>query len=125
MDDEQSPLDLEIELLQSSLLGNETLTTSSTSSGGDPQTIDITSSDSKLALHVTIGQDYPESSAILVEVKGPDINRDEAEDWKVWVDERMSEWDETDEYVLVSWFPLGSGSDSMLMKPVVIRCINF
>ena len=99
MDDEQSPLDLEIELLQSSLLGNETLTTSSS---GDSRIIDITSSDSKLALHVTIGKGYPKSSAIHVEIKGPEINRDEAEDWRVWVEERMSEWDETDEEVLVS-----------------------
>lgn len=93
MDEEQSPLDLEIELLQSSLLANESLTTAS----GDPRVIDITSSDSKLALHVTLGQDYPQGSSVHLEIKGPEINRDEAEDWRIWIEERMSAWDETDE----------------------------
>lgn len=93
MDDEQSPLTLEIELLQSSLLSNEKLTTTD----GDVRIIDITSSDSKLAIHVVIGEGYPIASSVQIDIKGPEVNRDEAEDWKVWVDERMCEWDDTDE----------------------------
>lgn len=95
MEDEQSPLDLEIELLQSSLLANETLTVSD----GYPRTIDITSSDSKLALHVLFSDDYPKASAVHIEVKGPEVNREDAEGWKTWVEERMSDWDVTDECV--------------------------
>lgn len=93
MDDEQSPFDLEIELLQSSLLGNEKLT----STNGDSRVIEITSSDSKLALHVVVAEGYPRASSVQISIKGPEIHRDEAEDWKTWVEERMTDWDETDE----------------------------
>lgn len=96
MDDEQSALDLEIELLQSSLLAGETL---EASNGGSSATrdIDITSSASKLAVHVAVGPDYPAARSVQLEIRGSEIGRDEAEGWKSWVKECMADWDETAE----------------------------
>lgn len=95
MDYDQSPLDLEIELIQSSLLSGETLE----ADDALPRVIDITSSASKLAVHVEVREGYPDAQSVHVEVKGSEINRDEAEGWRTWVKGCMADWDETAEWV--------------------------
>lgn len=92
---QQAQLDIEIELIESSLLPNETLARISQ----EPNIIDITSTASKLALHITINDAYPASGSIGVEVKGPEVGREEAEGWRVWVEERLKDWDSVEEYV--------------------------
>ena len=90
MDESQeAQLEVEIELIESSLLPNETLARISQ----EPNIIDITSTASKLALHITINDAYPASGSIGVEVKGPEVGREEAEGWRVWVEERLKDWD--------------------------------
>ena len=90
MDESQeSQLDLEIELIESSLLPSESLTKTSSK----PNIIDITSTASKLALHITINDAYPAPGSIGVEVKGQEVGREEAEEWRVWVEERLKDWD--------------------------------
>lgn len=97
MDDERSSLDLEIELLQSSLLAGETLEVDDGNGSLPARVIDITSSASKLAVHVNIGPGYPAASSLQLEVKGPEIGREDAEGWRSWVKDCLSEWDETAE----------------------------
>ena len=92
---QQAQLDIEIELIESSLLPNETLARISQ----EPNIIDITSTASKLALHITIDDAYPASGSIGVEVKGPEVGREEADEWRVWVEERLKDWDSAEEYV--------------------------
>jgi hypothetical protein len=93
---QQSQLDVELELIESSLLPNEHLAKVSQ----NPYVIDITSTASKLALHLTINDAYPASGSMGVEVKGPEVGREEAEGWKVWVEERLKDWDSDQEWVL-------------------------
>lgn len=92
---QQSQLDLEIELIESSLLPSESLANTSR----NPYVVDITSTASKLSLHITINDTYPASGSIGVEVKGPEVGREEAEGWRVWVEERLKDWDSDEEYV--------------------------
>lgn len=95
MDEHQSSLDLEIELLQSSLLAEEELQATDSPL---PRTIDITSLASRLALHIAVEEGYPAASSVRIAVKGAQINRDEAEGWRAWVQERMIEsYNEDDE----------------------------
>lgn len=94
---DQSSLDLEIELIESSLLASEKLSLQSE----DSRIVDITSAASKLALHLTIGSSYPDASSLQIEVKGPDIGREEAEGWSKWVKERMRDWRAEDERVFL------------------------
>lgn len=91
-------VDVELELITASLLPGESLIASDPAVW--PRIIDISSKDSKLALHVSVDEGYPESQAVIIEVKGRDIGREEAEEWKGWVHERMAEWDATSECVL-------------------------
>lgn len=93
---QQAQLDVELELIESSLLPNENLAKISQ----NPYVIDITSTDSKLALHITINDAYPAPGSIGVEVKGPEIGRGEAEGWKIWVLERLKDWDSDEEWVI-------------------------
>jgi hypothetical protein len=93
-DDGQTQLDIEIELIESSLLPDESLSRT-------PDGIEIKSTASKLFLHINpVG--YPEH--VVIEVKGPEIGREEAEGWKVWVEEKMKEWNSDDEYVHMCLF---------------------
>lgn len=88
-EDQQSQLDTEIELIESSLLPDESLLES-------PNGIEVRSTASKLFLHITTDE-YP--GHVGVEVKGPDVGREEAEGWKAWVSERMRDWNADEEYV--------------------------
>jgi hypothetical protein len=88
-------LDIEIELIQSSLLPVETLGQSG--SEAFPRRFDVTSTESKYSLRVSVDRSYPERSAVGVEVKGLDDGREEAEGWKEWVDGIMAEWDDESE----------------------------
>ena len=87
-------LDTEIELITASLLPSETLDYSDVASW--PRVIDISSTDSKLALRVTINDGYPSVSAVNVEIRG-EIDREEAEEWKIWARDRLHDWNEGEE----------------------------
>jgi len=87
--DRQTQLNLEIELIESSLLPDESL-------HRIPSGIEVKSTASKLVLHVDTDK-YPEDAGI--EVKGPEVGREEAEGWREWVEERMKDWNQDDEYV--------------------------
>lgn len=82
-------MNVEIELIESSLLPDESL-------HRHPSGIEVKSTASKLILHVTT-DNYP--GHVVIEVKGPEIGREEAEGWREWVEERMKEWNPQDEYV--------------------------
>jgi hypothetical protein len=92
---QQTQLDVELELIESSLLPNENLA----KNPQNPYVIDITSTASKLALHITISDAYPAPGSVGVEVKGPEVGREEAEYWKVWVEERLKDWNSDEEWV--------------------------
>jgi len=87
---EENSLDLEIELIESSLLPAERL-----ARNGD--SFEITSDDSKLVVHFEATSEYPAKEALVLEIKGSEIGREEAEGWRHWVDERVAEWDNTEE----------------------------
>ncbi|OCF43560.1 hypothetical protein I317_02578 [Kwoniella heveanensis CBS 569] len=95
-------LDNELELISSSLLPSETLDSSSSPSDQAtwPRVMSITSSDSALSLHVTINQGYRSRQAVKIEVKGAVMGREEATGWQRWTDEKMTEYDESDDYPL-------------------------
>lgn len=90
-------LDAELELITSSLLTAETLTASEP--GTWPRTFDITSDDSKLSLHAILLETYPAPGSVSIDVKGKEMGRDEAEEWREWVREKMGEWDADEEWV--------------------------
>ena len=89
------PLEAELELIRSSLLPVETLTSSD--SGRWPRIIDIDNDDTKLSLHVSVAEGYPAAGVVDLEVKGKKIGREEAESWRKWVKEKMGEWNLEDE----------------------------
>ena len=93
--EDSSDLDLEIELISSVLLPVEHLTVSSETLS--TRIIDIRSDQSKLAIQVSISQSYPADSSVHVVIKGDEIGRDEAEDWRGWANERLKVWDATEE----------------------------
>jgi hypothetical protein len=88
-EDRQTQLNLEIELIESSLLPDESLHKT-------PTGIEIKSTASKLVLHV-ITDKYPEDVGI--EIKGPEVGRDEAEGWGEFVEEKMRDWNKEEECV--------------------------
>ena len=88
-DGRQEQLDLEIELIESSLLPDESLSRASTG-------LAIKSTASTLVLNISTSK-YPQDVGI--EVKGSEVGREEAEGWRVWVEERMKGWNTDDEYV--------------------------
>lgn len=88
-------LDTEIELTEASLLPVESLSSSARHSL--PRTADISSTESTLRISVNISQGYPSRDAVVVEIKGADIGRDEAEEWKTKVEGMMQEWDDESE----------------------------
>ena len=89
-EDRQTQLNLEIELIESSLLPDESL-------HRIPNGIEVKSTVSKLVLHVNTDK-YPVDVGI--EVKGPEVGREEAEGWRGWVEERMKDWNKEEEFVL-------------------------
>jgi hypothetical protein len=89
--DRLAALDEEIELVTSSLLPSETLTSSPRDQW--PRFVVIASNECHVALHLRVDEHYPKQGSVLVEVKGEDDGREEAEGWKQWVAERMTEWD--------------------------------
>jgi hypothetical protein len=89
----QTQLNLEIELIESSLLPDESL-------HRIPNGIEVKSTASKLGLHV-ITDKYPEDAGI--EVKGPEVGREEAEGWRCWVEEKMKDWNKEEECVLLTF----------------------
>ncbi|WWC70722.1 uncharacterized protein I206_104673 [Kwoniella pini CBS 10737] len=91
-------LDIEIELISSSLLPAENL--ESSPSGIWPRIIDITSQDSELALHVIVDEQYKSRNDLIIEVKSPSMGRDEASKWKDIVKGKMEKWNEDDDYPL-------------------------
>lgn len=101
MAEDDNSLDLEIELITSSLLPAETLSESSLSPAGQAASgsrdFEIRSSDSSLWLHIVISEGYPDKQAVRVEIKGDEIGRDEAEGWRGWVEDRMSSWQTEEE----------------------------
>jgi len=89
MSDER--LDLETELIESSLLPAERLVR-------DGGYILITSDDSNLSIRVAVSSGYPARQSITVEIKGEHIARDEAQSWKEWAQGTVdNEWDPSDE----------------------------
>ena len=91
-EDRQTQLNVEIELIESSFLPEESL-------HRNPSGLEIRSTASKLVLHVTTDK-YPEYAVI--EVKGPEVGREESEGWREWGEERMKDWNQEDEYVSLS-----------------------
>ena len=89
-EDRQTQLNLECELIESSLLPDESL-------HRIPNGIEVKSTVSKLVLHV-ITDKYSEDVGI--EIKGPEVGREEAEGWRGWVEERMKDWNKEEECVL-------------------------
>ncbi|KLT38877.1 hypothetical protein CC85DRAFT_289121 [Cutaneotrichosporon oleaginosum] len=67
-------LDVELELIASSLLPSEDLT----DDPGFPRIISIVNNDSQRTLHIEVREDYPSQSAVTIELKGNDIGRDVA-----------------------------------------------
>jgi hypothetical protein len=102
------PLDLELELIESSLLPAERLRR-------DGDSCEISSEDSKLVICFQTTSRYPAKDAVELEIKGSEVGREEAEGWKKWVNERLREWDTTEEQVRASKHTLTPG----------IRCIRF
>ena len=93
-----SALDVEIELIESSLLPAEHL---ETSLDNGTRTISISSQDSDLNIRVTIAVvTYPTAESVKVEIRGANDGRDEAEGWRQWVSERMKDWSTEDEHPL-------------------------
>jgi hypothetical protein len=86
-EDRQTQLNLEIELIESSLLPDESL-------HRIPNGIEVKSTASKLVLHV-ITDKYPEDVGI--EIKGPEVGREEAGGWRGWVEEKMRDWNKEEE----------------------------
>lgn len=88
-------LDTELELIEASLLPVESLSSSARDSL--PRTIDMSSTDSQLRISINVSQGYPGRDAVVMEIKGADIGRDEAEEWKTKVEGMMQEWDDESE----------------------------
>ncbi|KIS02076.1 hypothetical protein L804_00334 [Cryptococcus deuterogattii 2001/935-1] len=95
----QDNLSTELELISASLLPAESLHYSSATSVY-PQEFDITNSDSGRSMHVEIHEDYPRTGSVKVGMKGNSMGRDEALGWKGWVNEKMLEWDDAEDYPL-------------------------
>lgn len=90
-EDAASRLDIEFELIECSLLPVESL--SSSPSGQLPRTAVITSTDSDYSLLLSADASYPLKTAVNVEVKGHDMGREEAEEWKERAMSMMADWD--------------------------------
>ncbi|WVQ73212.1 hypothetical protein IAR50_002778 [Cryptococcus sp. DSM 104548] len=88
----------EIELVEASLLPSETLLRDSVFS--DYTEFTITSSDSQLSLSVTVEASYPEKGSVDVYIKGRNMGRDEAAGWIEWVQGKLEDWDESQDYPL-------------------------
>nr|XP_031864232.1 uncharacterized protein CI109_000144 [Kwoniella shandongensis]KAA5531304.1 hypothetical protein CI109_000144 [Kwoniella shandongensis] len=84
--------------MTSSLLPAEHLTPSE--SGTWPRTIDISSDDNELSLHVVVQEGYAGREDVTVEIKSAKMGRDEAAGWKDWVCGRMNDWDNDEDYPL-------------------------
>ncbi|WVQ96647.1 hypothetical protein IAU59_003752 [Kwoniella sp. CBS 9459] len=93
-------LDTEIELIASSLLPAETLDSLSPDQMQWPRQLHISSTDSTLSLNIIVKEGYREKDCVLIEVKSPAMGRDEATGWQEWIDEKMAEYDEGDDYPL-------------------------
>ncbi|WVR06381.1 hypothetical protein IAU60_003412 [Kwoniella sp. DSM 27419] len=91
-------LDTELELIAASLLPAESI--DSSPSGSWPRDITITSHDSHFSLHVVTRETYRSRNAVTIEVKSGAMGRDEAAGWQAWVDTRMEDWDEEQDYPL-------------------------
>jgi hypothetical protein len=85
----------EIELIEATLLPVESLNTSARYAF--PVDIEIQSSESKLRLVISIDEIYSQKKAVHLEVKGEEIGREEAEEWKEKVEMLMMEWDDDSE----------------------------
>lgn len=102
-------LDIELELLGSSLLPAESLESDagplSADKGDSPQTssnveLTVSNADSGRRLVVSVGEGYPARSAVQVVLKGDDLDRDAAHKAEDHIQTLMQEhWDEADEYV--------------------------
>ncbi|WVF69145.1 hypothetical protein IAT40_003919 [Kwoniella sp. CBS 6097] len=93
-------LDTEIELISSSLLPAETLESDSNDQTQWPRTIHVSSTDSTLSVHVTVKEGYRKKDAVTIDVKSRAMGRDEATGWQRWTEEKMAEYDESDDYPL-------------------------
>ncbi|KAK8858616.1 hypothetical protein IAR55_002845 [Kwoniella newhampshirensis] len=91
-------LDIEIELLSSSLLPAEHLRSSPSTAW--PRIVDISSRDSKLSLHVAVQEGYASKDDVTLEVRSAEMGRDEAAQWKTRVVDKMDSWDDDDDYPL-------------------------
>lgn len=87
-------LAVDVELISSSLLPTETLEVR-----GDayPFTIDIRSEESDFSIQITVNYAYPKLEGIGVVVKGKNMGRDEAEGWKDWASEKLTDWNDEEE----------------------------
>jgi len=87
---DENSLDLEIELIESSLLPSERL-------NRDGDSFEISSDDSKLVIQFRAASSYSAKEAVYLDIKGSEIGREEAEGWNQWVTARISDWDNTEE----------------------------
>lgn len=85
----------EIELIEASLLPVESLNTSSRDAF--PIVLEVQSSESKLRLLVGITESYPSRYAVHIEVKGENVGREEAEEWREKVETMMQDWEDESE----------------------------
>lgn len=90
-------LDTEIELLSASLLPTETLELNDSSACTAIRDLMITNHDSRLSIHIHVGDQYPARDAVTAEVKGNNIGRDKALEWSLRVEEAFRDWDQENE----------------------------
>ncbi|ODN81680.1 hypothetical protein L202_02077 [Cryptococcus amylolentus CBS 6039] len=93
----QHDLAAELELVSASLLPSEIL---HSHVSADHTVFTVTSSDSQLSLSVTVGQGFPKKESVAVEIKGGQMGRDEAAGWIDWVQGKLDDWDEDQDYPL-------------------------
>lgn len=93
--DTLSSLDTELEIIAASLLPEEALFSSSSSSF--PREISIANGTSLRTLHITVREGYPALEAVSVELKGNDFGRDAAAEWNANIRGYLGEWDTAEE----------------------------
>lgn len=87
-------LDAEVELIASSLLPEENLSSPSLTW---PREIVIANAESQRSLQITIAEEYPKRQAVTVEVKGNDIGRDAAAEWSKRINGFLDSWEDLEE----------------------------
>lgn len=87
-------VDAEFELIGASLLPVEHL---AHQIADGRATCDISSDESPLSLHIQLGETYPISDDVHIEIKSQGHGREEAERWRAWVAVKMRAWNADEE----------------------------